>query len=77
MNSKIGNIVVKDIDDGKIDLFSLAKAHRKKKKRWRNAEILAKHKEEHIFFISMQKKIKIKILTLFPWFPQPQKPNRA
>jgi hypothetical protein len=33
MNLKIGNIVVKDIDDGKIDFFSLAKAHRKKKRR--------------------------------------------
>ncbi|CAM6007677.1 unnamed protein product [Sphagnum balticum] len=27
MNPKIGNIVVKDIDDGKIDFFSPAKAH--------------------------------------------------
>jgi hypothetical protein len=34
MNSKIGNIVVKDIDDGKIDFFSPTKAHRKKIKRF-------------------------------------------
>jgi len=31
MNLKIGNIMVKDIDDGKINCFLLAKAHRKKK----------------------------------------------
>jgi hypothetical protein len=30
MNLKIGNFVVKDIDDGKLDFFSLAKVHWKK-----------------------------------------------
>jgi len=29
MNMKIGKIMVKDIDDGKIEFFSLTKAHRK------------------------------------------------
>jgi len=31
MNSKIGNIMVKDIDDDKIDVFLLAKVLKKKK----------------------------------------------
>ncbi len=32
MNSKIGNIMVKDIDDDKIDVFLSAKMLKKKKK---------------------------------------------
>ncbi len=49
INLKIGNIVVKDIDDGKIDFFSPTKAHPKINKFRRKAKTLAEHKEEHIF----------------------------
>jgi len=44
MNPKIGNIVVKDIDDGKIYCFSLAKAHQKNKclgVKWKHLQIFS------------------------------------
>jgi len=50
MNPKIDNIMVKDIDESKIDFFSLAKAHRKKIK---HLNVKLKHlrntKKKHIF----------------------------
>jgi hypothetical protein len=53
MNQKIGNIMVKDIDDGKINLFSSAKKHRKKEKRLGiNQKHLQKSKQRtfvHVF----------------------------
>jgi hypothetical protein len=54
MNPKINNIVIKDIDDGKIDFFSPAKVHKKKKPFGHKAKIVVEHKKPH-FFISMKK----------------------
>jgi hypothetical protein len=70
--------VVKDIDDGKIEFFSLAKAHRKKKCLGVKQKHLWNTKKNTFFYkYEKIKNQKIKISALFPWFPQPQKPNKA
>nr|AND50516.1 ribosomal protein S1 [Sphagnum orientale] len=60
MNPKIGNIVVKDIDDGKIDFFSPAKAHRKKIKRLGVKRKHLRNTKKNTFFYKYEKKKKKK-----------------
>nr|YP_009047573.1 ribosomal protein S1 [Sphagnum palustre]AGN74364.1 ribosomal protein S1 [Sphagnum palustre]AHI16052.1 ribosomal protein S1 [Sphagnum palustre] len=55
MNPKIGNIVVKDIDDGKIDFFSPAKAHRKKIKRLGVKRKHLRNTKKNTFFYKYEK----------------------
>nr|AND50037.1 ribosomal protein S1 [Sphagnum cuspidatum] len=60
MNPKIGNIVVKDIDDGKIDFFSPAKAHQKKRKRLGVKRKHLRNTKKNTFFYKYEKKKKKK-----------------
>nr|AND51041.1 ribosomal protein S1 [Sphagnum portoricense] len=60
MNPKIGNIVVKDIDDGKIDFFSPAKAHQKKIKRLGVKRKHLRNTKKNTFFYKYEKKKKKK-----------------
>nr|AND50382.1 ribosomal protein S1 [Sphagnum strictum] len=60
MNPKIGNIVVKDIDDGKIDFFSPAKAHRKKIKHLGVKRKHLRNTKKNTFFYKYEKKKKKK-----------------
>ncbi|CAK9189882.1 unnamed protein product, partial (mitochondrion) [Sphagnum tenellum] len=55
MNPKIGNIVVKDIDDGKIDFFSPAKAHQKKRKRLGVKRKHLRNTKKNTFFYKYEK----------------------
>nr|AND50348.1 ribosomal protein S1 [Flatbergium sericeum] len=60
MNPKIGNIVVKDIGDGKIDFFSPAKAHKKKIKRLGVKRKHLQNTKKNTFFYKYEKKKKKK-----------------
>jgi ribosomal protein S1 len=77
MNSKIGNIVVKEIGDGK--LSSPTKPRQKQVKRLGAKRKHLQNMKKNTFFQKYEKteKKKRKIPALFPWFLRPKKPNKA